>query len=72
MGMSKRRFVVWSSLKSEWGNCSWAVLDEDTYPILMVKTHLGTKSTQLGWHPPDLLARILMKEIAAENLPDGY
>jgi hypothetical protein len=61
--MSKRRFVVWRNMQSEWGNCSWAVLDEDTYPILMVKTHLGTKSTQLGGSPPDFLARILMKEI---------
>jgi hypothetical protein len=64
-----RRFVVWHSMQNECGNCSWAVLDEDTYPILMVKTHLGTKSTQLGWHPPDLLARILTREINSENAP---
>ena len=34
-----------------------------------VRTHLGSKCTQLGWHPPDLLARILTREIISENAP---
>jgi hypothetical protein len=28
-----------------------------------VRTHLGTKSTQLGGSPPDFLASVLMREI---------
>ena len=64
--MSKRKFVVWHNLKSDHGNCSWS-LSEDQ--ILTVRTHLGTKSTQLGSHPADLLARILTREINAAPAP---
>jgi hypothetical protein len=64
--MSKRRFVVWHSMRNEFVNCSWCLTEDQ---ILTVRTHLGTKSTQLGWHPPDLLARILMRELYAENAP---
>jgi hypothetical protein len=39
----------------------------NTYPILTVRTQHGQKSTQLGGLPPDLLARILMREINSEN-----
>jgi hypothetical protein len=66
-----RKFVVWNSMQNEWGNCSWAVLDGDTYPILCVRTPFGQKATQLGGHSPDLLARILMKEINAGACPGG-
>jgi hypothetical protein len=59
-----RRFVVWHNMTCEWGNCSWAVLERDsTCPFIVVKTHLGHKATQLGGHPPDVLARILTREI---------
>lgn len=54
-----RQFVVWNSIHNEYGSGSWAVIDG----LLTVRTASGTKSTQLGWHPPDTLARILMKEI---------
>jgi hypothetical protein len=63
--MAERFFTVWHSLRSEHGNCSWAVIDGTLY----VRTHLGSKCTQLGWHPPDLLARILTREINSENAP---
>jgi hypothetical protein len=65
-----RRFVVWNSMQNEWGNGSWALLEQDSpCPFIVVRTHLGTKATQLGAHPPDLLARILMKEIYNERTP---
>jgi hypothetical protein len=53
--MSTREWVVWRTLKNEHGQCSWCVTRDGT---LYVRTHLGSKCTQLGWHPPDLLARI--------------
>jgi hypothetical protein len=65
MDMSKRRFVVWHSMKNEYGQCSWSLDDN----LLTVVTAHGKKATQLCWHPPDLLARILMREIASENAP---
>jgi hypothetical protein len=64
--MSKRKVVVWHNLTCEYGQCSWCLTEDKA---LTVRTHLGTKSTQLGWHPPDLLARILMREINHENAP---
>jgi hypothetical protein len=64
-----RKFVTWHSMKNEFGQCSWAVSDADTYPVLTVRTQHGQKSTQLGWMPPDLLARVLMRELYNENLP---
>jgi hypothetical protein len=64
--MSTREWVVWRTLKNEHGQCSWCVTRDGT---LYVRTHLGSKCTQLGWHPPDLLARILTREINSENAP---
>jgi hypothetical protein len=64
--MSEREWVVWTTLKNEYANGSWCVTKDRT---LYVRTHLGTKCTQLGWHPPDLLASILMRELASENAP---
>ena len=69
--MAMRKFVVWHNMRNEYGQCSWCLMDVDTYPILCVRTHLGQKCTQLGGHPPDLLARILMKEINAQACADG-
>jgi hypothetical protein len=66
-----RKFVVWRHMQNEWGSCSWAVLDADTYPFVMVKTPFGQKATQLGGHAPDVLARILMKEINSQACADG-
>jgi hypothetical protein len=57
-----REFVVWHNLKSEHGDCSFCV----TNRMLYVRTHLGSKCTQLGGHPPDVLARILTREINAQ------
>jgi hypothetical protein len=64
--MSDRKFVIWHSMQNEFGNCSWCLTEDQ---ILTVRTHLGTKSTQLGSMPPDFLARILMREINHENAP---
>jgi hypothetical protein len=52
-------------MKNEYGQCSWSLDDN----LLTVVTAHGKKATQLCWHPPDLLARILMREIASENAP---
>jgi hypothetical protein len=61
-----RQFIVWNTLKSEHGNCSWAVLDG----MLVVKTHLGTKSMKFdGDHSPEGLARVMTWEIDLENTP---
>jgi hypothetical protein len=64
--MSEREFVVWHSMKNEYGQCSWCLTKDQ---ILTVRTHLGTSAPQLGGHPPDLLARILMREINSGNAP---
>lgn len=61
--MATRNFTVWHNMQSEHGQCSWSLSDKDTYPILTVVTPHGQKSTQLGSHPAELLARILMREI---------
>jgi hypothetical protein len=66
MSEREREWVVWHSMKNEFGQCSWCLTKDRT---LYVRTHLGTKATQLGWHPPDLLARILMREIYNERQP---
>jgi hypothetical protein len=67
--MSEREWVVWNNLKSEHGDCSWCVTKDRT---LYVRTHLGSKCTQLGGHPPDVLARILTREINnAAKCADG-
>jgi hypothetical protein len=70
--MSEREWVVWHTMKNEYGQCSCALLEQDSAcPFITVRTHKGTKSTQLGGHSPDLLARILMKEINAGACPGG-
>jgi hypothetical protein len=63
--MSKRKFITWHTIRNEWGTGSWSLDDN----LLTVVTAHGKKATQLGWHPPDLLARILMREINHENAP---
>ena len=59
-----REYITWHSLRCEHGNCSWGVTHDG---MLMVRTHLGTKCTQLGGSSPDMLARVLMKEISLDN-----
>ena len=66
MSMSEREWVIWHTLKNEYGQCSWCVTRDGT---LYVNTHLGSKCTQLGGSPPDFLASILMREINSENKP---
>jgi hypothetical protein len=67
--MSDREFVIWRTLRNEYGQCSWAVTRDGT---LCVRTHLGSKCTQLGGSPPDFLASILMREInSAAKCVDG-
>jgi hypothetical protein len=61
--MTTREFVVWHTLKNEWGNCSWCVTKDRT---LYVNTPWGSKCTQLGGSPPKVLAKMLMKEIDAQ------
>jgi hypothetical protein len=40
-----RRFVVWSTTKSEWGTGSWAIIDDS---VESVRSAHGSKSTQIG------------------------
>jgi hypothetical protein len=61
--MSKRNFIVWHSMKNEYGNGSWALIDG----LVTVRTADGSKTTQLGWMPPDFLASVLMREISRET-----
>jgi hypothetical protein len=58
-------------MQTAYGGCSWSVSDVDTYPILTVVTHLGSKSTHLGGSNPESLARILAREINAGACPGG-
>ena len=59
-----REYITWHNMKNEHGQCSWGVTRDG---MLMVRTHLGTKCTQLGGSSPDMLARVLMKEINIDN-----
>ena len=60
--------IVWHSLRNEWGNGSFAVING----LLHVKAHNGTKITQLGGSSPEGLARILMRELwNARNIEEG-
>jgi hypothetical protein len=63
--MTDREFVVWHTMKNEWGQCSWSV-SGGPYRILTVNTPYGSKATQLGGSPPKVLAKMLMKEIDAQ------
>jgi hypothetical protein len=70
LDMSDREFVVWRNLKNEHGQCSRCVTRDGT---LDVRTHLGSKCTQLGGSPPDILASILMREInSSAKCGDSY
>lgn len=57
-----RRFIAWNTLHTEHGHGSWALIDN----MLTVRTADGTKSAQIGGMPPEVLARMLMREIASE------
>ena len=59
-----REHITWHNMKNEHGQCSWGVTGDG---MLMVRTHLGTKCTQLGGSSPDMLARVLIKEISLDN-----
>lgn len=61
--MAKRDFIVWHSIRNEYGNGSWALING----LLTVRTADGSKTTQLGWMPPDFLAWKMMQEIAADQ-----
>ena len=66
MGKVRRPFVIWSNLKCEHGNGSWAVIDG----IVFVKPCNGSKATQLSGSNPEGLARILIRELAGDCLRD--
>ena len=57
-----RKFIVWHTSTSEWGPGSWAVIDG----IVFVRTAHGTKATQLGGSPPEIIARLLIRELSGE------
>ena len=57
-----RRFVVWTTSKSEYGTGSWAIIDGTVF----VRTAHGQKATQIGGSNPEGLARILIRELAGE------
>jgi hypothetical protein len=65
-----RRFVVWHTIKNEDGNGSWS-FDPDGCLVCVV-TRYGKKCTQLGGLPLEYLVGVLMRELAAGQLPDAY
>jgi hypothetical protein len=62
-----RKFVIWNTMKNEFGNGSWAIVEGT---MVTVRTATGTKSAQIGGMPPDFLARVLMRELFYEQQPD--
>jgi hypothetical protein len=62
-----RKFVTWHTTTNPHGTGSWAVIDG----LLHVRCSNGTKIADLGAHPPECLARILMMELAMEQAADA-
>ena len=62
-----RKFVVWSEIRSEYGQGSRALIDD----IVILKTAFGQKATQRGLSPPETIARILLYELSGEQRPDA-
>jgi hypothetical protein len=67
--MSDREFVVWRTLATDYGQCSWCVTRDGT---LYVNTRQGSKCTQIGGSSPEYLASVLLREINSAQLPDAY
>jgi hypothetical protein len=61
-----RKFIVWREIRSEYGQGSWALIDD----VVMLKTAFGQKATQRGSSPPETIARILLYELSGECLRD--
>jgi hypothetical protein len=59
--MSARKFVVWDSVRDEYGNYSWCVNDG----LVFVRTPFGQKCTQVGGSPPHFIARLLARELSS-------
>jgi hypothetical protein len=59
----QRNFVTWNSIQCQYGSGSWAVIDG----ILTVRTATGSKAAPLDGASPELLATILMGEIARDH-----
>jgi hypothetical protein len=62
-----RRYINWTSLHTEDGSGSWAVLDD----TLTVRTCNGVMSAPLAGSTPAALARILMHELANQRPEDA-
>jgi hypothetical protein len=62
-----RRFINWRSIHNEFGDASWAVLDD----TLTVRTCNGVMSAQLNGSAPAALARILMQELSHSRPEDA-
>jgi hypothetical protein len=65
-----RKFVTWTSIKTEHGNGSWS-FDPEHRLVTVVAQH-GRKCTQLGGLPLEYLIKLLMRELAGSRLPDAY
>jgi len=61
------KFVIWNTMKNEFGNGSWAIVDGT---MVTVRTAAGTKSAQIGGMPPEFPAQVLMRELFYEQQPD--
>jgi hypothetical protein len=56
-----RKFVIWRTSKTEYGQGSWAIIDS----MVFVRTAHGQKATQIGGSNPEFLARILIRELSS-------
>ena len=65
-----RKFVTWTSIKTEHINGSWSFDPE--HRLVAVVTQHGRKCTQLGGLPLEYLIKLLMRELAGSRLPDAY
>lgn len=57
--MAAHKPVTWNLIQTEHGNGSWAVIDRR----LIVRTGLGTRTTDPGNVAPEFLAVTLMREL---------
>ena len=61
--LMRRKFITWHATKSEYGNGSYAIVDDN---LLTVMTAFGSKSAQIGGHPVGDFGAHTDRELAHE------